>query len=111
MKIEILYFDGCPHHVPATRQVESVLGELGVSAEVVHVDVPDQKAAERLRFPGSPTIRIDGADIVSAGDEEAYALQCRVYSTPNGLAGVPDAETIRAAIRAAGASPTGSPAR
>jgi len=51
--VEILYFDGCPNHEPALALVERVDRELGTDAEARLVNVPDQAAAERLRFLGS----------------------------------------------------------
>jgi hypothetical protein len=44
--------------------------------------------AERLRFIGSPTILVDGRDPF-AGVAAPFGLTCRVYRTPEGLAGSP----------------------
>ena len=99
MKIEILYFEGCPHHEPAEKAVRDVLNDLNLEAEIAHVDVCDGATAERVRFPGSPTIRVDGEDVAPVETDGSYSLRCRVYQTPSGLAGVPDKEAIRAAIR------------
>ncbi|MBI3473013.1 MAG: hypothetical protein HY013_16780 [Candidatus Solibacter usitatus] len=63
MKIEILYFDGCPNHQPAVERVKEVLKEEGLAAEVVEVNVGDDASARSLGFQGSPTIRIDGLDV------------------------------------------------
>ena len=63
MRVEVLYFDGCPTYVAATRDVSEVLSELGMEAEVEMVAVNSDEDAERLRFPGSPTIRVDGRDL------------------------------------------------
>ena len=62
--VEILYFDGCPNHEPAVALVERIDSELGTNAEVRLVNVPDRDAANRLRFLGSPTIRVDGVAFV-----------------------------------------------
>lgn len=99
MKIEILYFKGCPNHESAERAVRDVLEELNVDADITYVDVPDAATAERVRFPGSPTIRVDGEDVSPGQANGLYSLRCRVYRTSSGMAGVPDKETIRAAIR------------
>src|SRR5262249_27073718 len=56
--VEVFYFDGCPNHGPALAVVERVARELGLSPEIRLVHVPDQEAARRLRFLGSPTIRV-----------------------------------------------------
>jgi hypothetical protein len=98
VKIEILSFKGCPNHEPADLAVREVLAELGVRAQIVYVDVPDEAAAARIRFPGSPTIRVDGEDVVPAEDDDLYSLRCRVYRTTSGFSGVPNKQALRAAV-------------
>jgi hypothetical protein len=41
MKVEVLYFDGCPNHAVTVERVREVLREEGVEAEVVEVNVRD----------------------------------------------------------------------
>ena len=56
--------------------------------------------AEFLQFPGSPTIRVNGVDVVPE-PELPIALGCRTYRTPEGqLVGSPPLEAIRAAVDA-----------
>jgi hypothetical protein len=64
------------------------------------VAVDTNGEAERLRFPGSPTIRVEGEDIFpSEGTEwEDWRLGCRLYATREGIRGDPTAEMIRDAI-------------
>ena len=52
MKIEVLYFDGCPNHEPAVERIQELLREEGVSAEVVEVNVRDADTAQKPRIPG-----------------------------------------------------------
>ena len=102
MKVEILYFSGCPHHSPAVKCVREVLAEEGTAAEVVEVEVNDMVAAQRIGFLGSPTIRVDGQDVEpTARVEQAFGMTCRTYLDGGRRAGVPPAEWIRAAIRGA----------
>ena len=89
MGIEVLYFDGCPTYVAATRTVSEVLAKLGMDAEVELVGVNSDEEAERLRFPGSPTIRVDGEDLFPVPERAEYALGCRIYASPEGLRGSP----------------------
>lgn len=98
MKIEILYFEGCPNHEPADRAVRQVLAEIGIDADIEHVNVMDEATAQRVKFPGSPTIRVNGQDVIPTEDEDQYSLRCRVYQTSSGFAGVPDKEAIRQKI-------------
>jgi hypothetical protein len=106
--VEILYFDGCPNHEPAVALVERIDRELGTGAELRLVDVPDQEAAARLRFLGSPTIRVDGVDIDPLTAQRSdYALSCRIFTTDHGPAGQPEERWIRDALAtAANADPT-----
>jgi transposase InsO family protein len=68
MLVETLHFDGCPNHNATSELVERVSGELALSPEIRQVEVPDPETAERLRFLGSPTVRVDGNDIEPGAD-------------------------------------------
>jgi hypothetical protein len=97
--VEILYLDGCPNHESAVALVKRIDRELGTDADVRLVDVPDQETATRLRFLGSPTIRVDGVDVDPTTEErtrDEYGLSCRVFSTERGPAGQPEERWIRA---------------
>ncbi len=101
MKIEILTFESCPNAQAARELVERVVANIGSDAAVAYVDVPDPEAAERLRFLGSPTIRVDGRDIEpGAEDRTNYVLACRIYRTERGPGGTPDERWLRAALAA-----------
>jgi hypothetical protein len=95
MRIELLYFDGCTTYVAATRTLQEVLSELGVEADVKLVAVNTEEEARRLRFPGSPTIRVDGRDLFPVPERSVCALGCRTYATPEGLKGYPTREMVR----------------
>jgi hypothetical protein len=99
VKIEILYFDDCPNHELVDERVHEVLEELGVQADIVHVNVKDEATATRVRFPGSPTVRVNGEDVIPGHNGEPYSLRCRVYPTSAGFAGAPDKDAIRVAIQ------------
>ena len=101
MKIEILTFEGCPNAQAARELVERVIADVGTDVELTYVNVPDPDAAERLRFLGSPTIRVDGRDIEPGADERGeYVLACRIYRTERGPAGTPDESWLREALAA-----------
>ena len=95
--IEALYFEGCPNHESAVALVREVLGELGLSTEIREIEVSSAEDAERLRFLGSPSIRVNGSDIEPGADERTeFSLSCRVY----GATGLPPKELIVAALEA-----------
>jgi hypothetical protein len=113
-RVEILYFDGCPTWQRAAEMVRTVLCERGQDADVRVVRVESVEDARRLRFLGSPTIRIDGRDVeptVAQGVEPSrdarslracgqFGLQCRLYHDGERFLGVPPADWIRAALDA-----------
>ncbi|TMK24678.1 MAG: hypothetical protein E6G64_17060 [Actinobacteria bacterium] len=97
--VEVLYFDGCPNHVPALALIERVAGELGLEPELRLVKVADHEAAQRLRFLGSPTIRVGGRDVDPHTEERTdFGLSCRVFRTEVGIAGQPDERWVRDAF-------------
>lgn len=98
MRVEVLYFEGCPTYVAAEDAVQEVLSEQGIVAEVELVAVDTDEEARRLRFPGSPTIRVDGEDLFPVPRRREYALGCRMYATPEGLKGSPTAEMLKEAL-------------
>jgi hypothetical protein len=52
-----------------------------------------------LRFPGSPTIRVNGRDVEPQGESAAFGLMCCLYSDGSGA---PCEQRLRAAIEKAG---------
>jgi hypothetical protein len=101
-RVEILYFDGCPNHEPARELVEQLVAELGLQAKIELVEVADAAAATRLRFLGSPSVRVDGRDVEPGADARSdFVLSCRVYRGERGLVGQPEADWIRDALSAA----------
>lgn len=102
MKIEFLWFDDCPNHEAARALLRSVLHERKIDVSIEDIDATDPDEANRLRFPGSPTIRIDGVDIEPGFlDPEEYTPRCRIYFTNAGIAGVPERTWIEQALAAA----------
>jgi hypothetical protein len=98
MKVEILHFDGCPTYRATENTLKQVLAEKGIEAEVELVAVNSDEEARRLRFPGSPTIRVDGRDPFHTPEREDWRLVCQVYATPEGLMGSPTAQMLKAAL-------------
>jgi hypothetical protein len=100
MRVELLWWEGCPSYPETLEDLERVLREEGVDASVELVEVETDEQARSERFPGSPTIRIDGEDPVPPGDGEPFSLTCRVYRLRDGrVSPTPDPEDLRDAIR------------
>jgi hypothetical protein len=98
MRVEVLYFDGCETYRATEKILREVLAREGVEADVALVEVDPDEEARRLRFPGSPTIRIDGRDLFPVPKRPGYALGCRVYATREEPRGSPTPEMVRAAL-------------
>jgi hypothetical protein len=79
------------------------MAELGLDPEAVEVRrVDTEEAAEGERFAGSPTIRVNGADVQPPGPEEPIGLSCRVYRRRDGsVSPLPDPADVRDALAAA----------
>jgi hypothetical protein len=100
--VELLWFSDCPNHAPARRMLEDVIADLVPGTPIRDVDATDPMVAQQARFPGSPTIRVDGRDVdpsyVDPGD---YTPRCRLYRTESGLRGLPDRRWVEDALRRA----------
>ena len=91
MKIELLYVKGC-------SRWKSALARVSEPVRIIEVD--NQEEAVRLRFLGSPTIRIDSYDIEpEASSRSDFGLGCRTYTDQDALYEVPSKEMIRRAVR------------
>jgi hypothetical protein len=100
MTVTLLYFPGCPNWRTAEANLRAALAQSGADV-VVHRRVVDTvEDAERLRFPGSPTVLLDGRDPF-AEPGALPGLSCRVYRNDDGVAGAPTVAQLHAALIAA----------
>lgn len=99
MRVELLYWDGCPSHPKALAGLREAMGELGLDPESVTVrSVDTDEQAQRERFVGSPTIRIDGVDVADPGGQP-FGLTCRIYHRRDGrVSPTPDEADVRDAL-------------
>lgn len=99
MKVELLYFDGCPSYAELLPTLRELLASEGVEQEIGLRPVETPEEAERERFLGSPTVRIDGEDVdPTAQDRDDFGMKCRLYRTAEGLVRTPPETWIRAAL-------------
>lgn len=103
MHIEFYWWEDCPSHEQAWGLLQGALSQDGLQATVERIEVTSNEEAAALRFPGSPTIRINGVDLDPAGAEQnPVGLSCRVYRLPDGrFSPVPALEEIVSALRRA----------
>ncbi len=96
MRVELLYADGDPAAMPARQNLVEVLTEDAFETPIQMIAVTSEADAELLAMRGSPTIRIDGDDVVS-GWAGAIGLAARDY----GDGPVPPKALIRSAVERA----------
>lgn len=96
MEITLQYFDGCPNWKVAEERLTVIAAERPDVTVTGHL-VETFEEAERVRFHGSPSILIDGVDPF-ADSGAVVGLACRIYQTPDGPAGAPTLEQLRAAV-------------
>ncbi len=102
MDIQFLYFEDCPSHDEALKRLREVMQEEGVESRIEIIKVETEAQAEEYKFMGSPTILVNGDDIVSPTQSARYGLACRAYTLEDGrISPLPSYEMIRHAIRAA----------
>ncbi len=98
--IELFYFDGCPSWERALQNLEEGMRLEGVNIPVFKVLVQSDEDAQRKRFLGSPTIRIDGVDVDGPeADKRPFMLGCRIYPEGDQAVGWPSVDVIRRAIQ------------
>ena len=100
MRVQLLYFDGCPHWTVMEEHLREALTLCGIPQSIEHCLVETPEEADECRFAGSPSILLNGTDPFAPSPSEV-GLTCRVYSTPAGAAGAPTVEQLVAAIRGA----------
>jgi hypothetical protein len=127
-ELELLWWEGCPSTQRALSELREALTELRLDgAEIRLREIRTDDEAVRARFIGSPTLLIDGDDVIQPAvrtDEAAsaaarphdrtapsdaladdvFGLTCRAYRRRDGrISPTPDPEDLREALtRAAG---------
>jgi hypothetical protein len=98
--IELLYWQGCPSHPRALAMLEEEMALGGIDpSELKLTELVTHEDAERERFIGSPTIRVDGEDISDPGDA-MYGLECRLYHHRDGRPSpLPERDEIKEALK------------
>jgi hypothetical protein len=99
-QVEFLWFEDCPNHDAARAMLHEVIDDVAPGTTVRDIDATDPEVARAHRFPGSPTIRVDGKDVdptfIDPGD---YTPRCRLFRTDSGIVRVPELQWIEDALR------------
>ncbi|HEY4751715.1 MAG TPA: hypothetical protein VIH37_00415 [Candidatus Limnocylindrales bacterium] len=101
-KVELLWFAGCPNHLEARELLEDVITDVAPGTPIEEIEASDAAVAAAFKFPGSPTIRVDGRDVDPGyQDPGDYTPRCRLFRTPDGMRGLPPRAWIEDALRSA----------
>lgn len=102
MRVELLWWDGCPSQPRALADLQAAMSELGLDPDAIEQrQIESESEATRERFVGSPTIRVAGADVVPV-EGESYGLTCRIYHRRDGrVSPTPDPADLRKALSSA----------
>lgn len=98
MQIDLLFFEDCPSWRQAMENLMAALELEGLQADIHLVEVNDNTASASLKFLGSPSFQVNGADLWPE-ERLSYTLSCRVYPTPGGLLGAPSVDMLRQKLR------------
>jgi hypothetical protein len=101
MRVELLWWEGCPSHPQALADLRGALRDEGIPEDALEVrHIATEAEAAAAGFPGSPTIRIDGEDVSPPAAGEPMGLTCRVYRLRDGrISPVPDPQDVRDELR------------
>ncbi len=131
-EVEFLWWEGCPSTERALAELREALREVGLDhVEIRMREIRTDADADEAGFKGSPTILIDGTDMVGAdtdadadadaaataasaasaattglaergGADDPVGLSCRVYRRRDGrISPTPDPDDVREALRRA----------
>jgi len=98
MDIELLVIPDCPNDAAAAELIKTAIADTGVRATIARTVIASPDHARQRGFTGSPTILLNGLDPFAQPDAPV-ALSCRLYSTPEGLRGVPALSDLRQALK------------
>jgi hypothetical protein len=92
--VTLQYFDGCPNWQTGHERLQEAIWRVGRDLFVIEAHrIASHDHAVAERFPGSPTFHIQGRDLF-ADPAAPFGVACRLYSTPQGLAGAPTVEQL-----------------
>lgn len=98
MKIDLIYDSNCPNVKQARINLEHALNQSGIESAWKEWNRQDENTPSYMKRYGSPTILINGKDIVEKMPD-SHNDSCRVYTDKDGyLQGAPSVEAIKKVI-------------
>jgi hypothetical protein len=101
--VELLYWRECTSWDRAIALLRREMDAAGLDPDSLRLtEVSTDADAHEEAFVGSPTIRVDRADIQQPGPDEPVGLNCRVYRRRDGrVSPLPDPADVRDALQGA----------
>lgn len=72
MRVELLISPGCSSRGETEKVLREILYDLAPAATMQTIVVDSQEKAAKLKFPGSPTVRINGGDAEPEADRSLH---------------------------------------
>lgn len=95
--VELLVVRDCPHRAGAEQLLREVLDDAGLGDVAVRTTrIESEAQAVAMDFAGSPSFRINGADLFPVPTPPSLA--CRLYRAGAGLGGLPDRAALSDAV-------------
>lgn len=82
--VQFLYFASCPNAQVALSFLRETLLAEDVASDIEMITVETDEAAQRYGFVGSPTIRVNGVDVMPPPESATPSLACRLYPQVDG---------------------------
>jgi hypothetical protein len=90
VRVDLQYVDDCPKFSKLRENLAQAVRGIEDHVEVSETNVLDEATAAEVMFRGSPTLLINGKDVVGMPAPNTPSLSCRIYQD-----GLPSAELIR----------------
>jgi len=79
MKIELIYFDGCPNADKARENIRKAFAAAGIDMGWTEWEQSNPEAPEHVHQYGSPTILVNGKDVAGGPGDCCAPNSCRIY--------------------------------
>jgi hypothetical protein len=100
VNIGVFFIEGCPGLTSITDNIQEIIAEEAVDADITLILIETLEDARRLQFTGSPTVRINGMDIEPNRQTiKDYGLRSRHYNINGKKSNYPTKNMIRDAIK------------
>lgn len=88
MRVELVYFTGCPNVARARELVRRCLEQCGFGWAMVEMNTDDPSTPATYRRFASPTVLVDGVDVSAATSNDAPACRLDLPSETDLIAAI-----------------------